>query len=91
MTEFEFIWEVFTASIIALTPIVFFSIRAFIRKGKCFVLMKQRIESLENVAEGSGHTHEDLYDRVETINEKQIKHGVYLTLILDHLKIPYEK
>ena len=87
----EFSWEIFGASIVALTPVAFFGIRAYIKKGKCFVLMKKRIEDLEGVAKGSGNTHSDLYGKIETINEEQIKHRVYLRLILDHLKIPYEK
>ena len=91
MEEFEFAWPIFSASIVALTPVAFFGIRAYIKKGKCFVLMKKRIEDLEGVAKGSGSTHSDLYGKIETINEKQIKHGIYLTLIPDHLKIPYEK
>lgn len=91
----EFSWEIFTAiSIpisIALIPIAIVAVRTFIKKGKCFVLMKKRIEDLEGVAKGSGNTHSDLYGKIETINEEQIKHRVYLRLILDHLKIPYEK
>jgi len=87
----EFAWEIFSALILALTPIAYFSIRAYIKKGKCFVIMKQKIESLETVAQGSGNTHEDLYDQISTIDKVQIKHGIYLRLILDHLKIPYEK
>ena len=93
MTEFN--WEIFTAVLIpvsiALIPIAIVAVRAFIKKGKCFVLMKKRIEDLEGVAKGSGNTHSDLYNKIETIDKKQIIHGIYLRLILDHLKIPYEK
>ena len=87
----EFSWELFLAFIAVFSPAPFFVIRNLIKKGKCFVLMKKRIEDLEGVAKGSGNTHSDLYNKIETIDKKQIKHGIYLTLILDHLKIPYEK
>ena len=87
----EFSRELLIALIAIFSPLPIFIIRNLIKKGKCFVLMKKQIEDLEGVAKGSGNTHSDLYGKIETINEKQIEHGIYLTLILDHLKIPYKK
>lgn len=99
MTEGIFIqWEVLTGIGIPAMVAAVAAIRYFWKKEKCFTAMQNKIDSLDRHDVSSNTLHDDHAERIDKIEREQEKtnaklerHGGYLRLILDHLKIPYPK
>ena len=50
-----------------------FVIRHFIRKEKCFALMQQRLEHLEEENASGKKSHKELYEKIDEVNVKMAK------------------
>ena len=78
---------------LAMIPITWKTINFLIKREICFRILKENVkkqgEELKNKVSSSGDTHTDLYQKQQAIEDIQTKHGIYLKLIMDHLKIPY--
>lgn len=57
-------WGLAVAIGVPMTGGACFMIRYFVNKGKCLVLLKNKIENLEGVASSSGKTHDDIYNKI---------------------------
>jgi len=99
MSEGIFIqWEIITALGIPALVSSIGIIRYFWKKEKCFIAMKDKIDSLTKHDNSSNDLHNDLDERLSKVEQNQRDfeskletQSGYLRLILDHLKIPYPK
>jgi len=59
------------------------------KKEKCFIALKNAVNVLTSHDQGSDDLHEGFDERLTNIEQKQTKTEIYLKLLLDHSKIPY--
>ena len=66
--------EILVAVIVGLgIPVVsaaVYAIRYFVNKGKCFALLKQRVEQQEKETESGKESHKELYQKMDEMNVK---------------------
>ncbi len=67
------------------------AIRYFLKKEKCFTLLKAKVEELAEHDGDSNETHKDYDYRLDIIERNQSKNEIYLKLLLDKFDIPYNK
>ena len=64
-------------------------VRYLHKKAICFTLMQNKINTLSEHDEGSDNLHTKLEGRMDKFEIRQGKNEIYLKLLLDHNKIPY--
>jgi len=82
-------YTLFTSVIIPLGAVAVFAIRYLWKKEKCFIILKNKIESLTRHDASSGETHEGFDERLDEIERKQNKNETYLKLLMDNAGIKY--
>ena len=65
-------------------------VRYFWKKEKCFLAMKNKINSLSKSDKESVEVHDDLEERMDEFEKKQSKNEIYLKLLLDKFEIKYD-
>ena len=59
------------------------------KKSICFTLMQNKLNTLAEHDEGSNDLHDGFDKRLDKIEFRQAKNEIYLQLLLDDRKIPY--
>lgn len=65
-------------------------IRYFWKKEKCFLAMRNKINSLSKSEKDSHEVHDDYDERLTSIESRQSKNEIYLKLLLDKFEIKYD-
>ena len=83
------VWEILLAVGIPLSGAAVWTIRYFWKKEQCFTILANKIDQLTDHDVGSIDTHEEFDERLTNIETQQTKNEIYLKLLLDDRKIPY--
>ena len=65
-------------------------IRYFWKKEKCFLAMRNKINSLSKADKDSHVVHDDIEERMDDFERRQSKNEIYLKLLLDKFEIKYD-
>ena len=79
--------EVIVGIIIPIIAAGSFAIRYFLKKEKCFTLMKEKINNLSKSDDTSHNTHSTLYDKINKLENRSTALESKLDLIINHLGI----
>ena len=82
-------WEIAVALGIPAVGALYAFARHLHNKGICFTLMQNRLNTLTEHDEGSDDLHMGFERRLDKIELRQAKNEIYLKLLLDDRKIPY--
>ncbi len=82
-------WEIAVAIGIPAIGALYAFARYLHKKGICFILMQNKINTLSDHDEGSDDTDKNLEKRMNKFEIRQAKNEIYLKLLLDDRKIPY--
>ena len=82
-------WEIAIAIGLPATGILIAFTRYLHKKGICFTIMQNKINTITNHNEGSDDLHEGFDKRLYKIELRQAKNEIYLKLLLDDRKIHY--
>ncbi len=82
-------WELAVAIGIPSLGALYAFARYLHKKALCFTIMQNKINTLTEHDEGSDDLHTGFDTRLDKIEIRQAKNEIYLKLLLDHSKIPY--
>lgn len=82
-------WEFAVALGIPAVGALYAFARHLHKKGICFTIMQNKINTLSDHDEGSNDLHQNLQKRMNIFEIRQSKNEIYLKLILDDMNIEY--
>ena len=82
-------WEIAIAVGIPAIGALYAFARYLHKKALCFIALQNAVNTLTNHDVGSDDVHDKLEGRMDKFELRQSKNEIYLKLLLDHSKIPY--
>ena len=79
--------EILIPTGIACAVAVWRVIKYFTNKEICFGILKNKVNSLDELASTASDTHDNLYDEIATLKENHISLESKLDLLLKHFKL----